>query len=112
MVQEELDTIKEKATKEEISRLNFEEFYYLGYDQCIYGQMTGDCGSQRAVEIYPKKFSELIDLFSTEIVKFSAHDFSRGNSFTPLEEYLCMVKPEQHEKLIKYLKGEIETIKL
>jgi hypothetical protein len=109
LVQEELDTIKRKATKEEIKNLNFKYFSHSMASCCVYGQMTGSCDSERANELYPKMFCKGI---SGYYQPFSSQNNSKGTWFTPLEKYLYMVKPPQHEKLIQYLKGEIEIIKL
>ena len=102
-VQEELDTIKAKATKEEIAKLDFEGFNADSSDSCIYGQMTGCCVSVRANELMPKGYSELYKGFGLDKI---------GNHFTRLEQYLCLVDSAQHEKVIQYLKGEIESIEL
>lgn len=112
MVQHELNTIKEKATKEEIEKLNFYAFNHDSSSSCIYGQMTGYCRSIRANELYPKNFDSIGIKLDNKYVPFTKQAFVDGAWFTPLEKYLFMVKEPQHKKLIQYLKGEIETIKL
>lgn len=113
MVKNELDTIKAKATKEEIGRLDFSKFeHYSGYD-CIYGQMTGLCNSKRAKELMPKVFNDIVSWDNYErYVSFSKQLMKKGNNYTALEKYLYMVKAPMHEKIIKYLKGEISEITL
>lgn len=47
----EIQALKERATSEEIDRLDIDRFDPTCYDKCIYGQMTGDCTSGRAVDL-------------------------------------------------------------
>lgn len=115
-VQAELDTIKTRATKKEIARLNFDNFNHESIRGCIYGQMTGGCNSERALQLQGKKYDEIKmdgELFSKEEpISFSKQDFKKGDYFTSLEKYLYMVEAPQHDKVIQYLKGEVSTIKL
>jgi hypothetical protein len=113
LVQIELDNIKEKATEEEIGNLDFVGFNQEMPRNCIYGQMTGECDSDRAHELQVKTFSDIgFDWFCGEFLTFSSQSMEKGNEFTYLEKYLFMVKSPQHEKIIQYLKSEINTIKL
>lgn len=105
----ELEGIKARATKEEINRLNFD---HRKPAYCIYGQMTGTCNSDRAIEIYGKNYEEISREYNEDLVIFDKQDFSKGNWFTALEKYLFMVEAPVHEEIIKFLKGEVETIKL
>lgn len=109
LVQKELDTIKTNATQEEIDSLNLKEFNHTLPDLCIYGQMTGNCDSDRAKELYPKTFDYVAD---NEYTPFSKQTFKKGNEYTPLEKYLYMVHEPKHKEIIMYLKGQINTIKL
>lgn len=47
-VEHEVKTLKKIATKDELSKLNITKFNPTYNDRCIYGQMTGNCGSERA----------------------------------------------------------------
>ena len=111
MVQHELDTIKAKATAEEIGNLNLKEFNHSSTTECIYGLMTGRCGSPRAIDLYTKSFLR-IGGNDWKYKPFSTQDMTEGDEYTPLEKYLYMVKAPQHKKIIQYLKNEIQTIKL
>lgn len=51
LVQEEIANLKKYATKEELSKLDFECFNGLSPTSCIYGQMTGYCNNARAVDL-------------------------------------------------------------
>lgn len=48
LVDQEITNLKKYATKEEISKLNFENFCPSSERRCIYGQMTGGCYTKRA----------------------------------------------------------------
>jgi hypothetical protein len=110
MVQEELDTIKTKATKEEIGKLELSKFSHRSRYECIYGLMTGICKSDRAKEIFGKTFDNIPKWIDYQ--PFSKQSLKKGNNFTPLEKYLYMVDEYQHIKIIQYLKNIIETISL
>lgn len=115
-VKQELDTIKEKATKTEIGNLNFDRFNHNSVSNCIYGQMTGDCDSPRAKELYPKKYDDVWDE-SIAVVgeinrSFKSQSMREGTYLTALEKYLYMTTRNKHNEVIKYLKGEINEIKL
>jgi hypothetical protein len=113
LVQIELDNIKEKATKEEICKLNFGRFNHDKKSCCVYGQMTGHCNSDRAHELQVKTFSDLaLSGLYAAFVTFSLQSMEEGDDYTALEKYLFMVKSPQHLEIIQYLKSEINTIKL
>jgi hypothetical protein len=48
---EEAINLKQRATKEELQKLSFEELSPMDETRCVYGQMTGDCYNERAVEL-------------------------------------------------------------
>lgn len=119
MVQNELDTIKKRATKREIGRLNILTFNHKFHDLCIYGQMTGYCESKRAKKIMVKTFENVVKSLkdcNSDFLSFSKQDNKTSKDlsygFTPLEKYLYMVKKPMHKKIIQYLKGEIININL
>jgi hypothetical protein len=110
LVQNELDTIKAKATKEEIGKLELSKFAHTSAYDCVYGLMTGNCNSDRAKEIFGKTFYSIPKWIDYE--PFSKQSFKKGNGFTPLEKYLYMVNSLKHKEIIQYLKNEIKTISL
>lgn len=118
LVREELDLIKANATKEEISRLDFDTFNYENRGQCIYGQMTGNCFSKRASEIMGKKISTLDTDLPKNNPNFNFDHFDPDKSlgvplrYTYLEQYLFWSSSLVHSKIISYLKGEIDDIAL
>lgn len=112
-VKAELDNIKSKATQEEISKLDFNGFDHKYNDTCIYGQMTGWCNSDRAKELSPKVYKTITKTVIEGYLPFSKQNMSTNEKrYTALEKYLYMVKRPMHEKIISYLKGEIDTIEL
>lgn len=112
LVLDELEAIKTKATKEEIDRLDFTTLDVKNNFKCIYGQMTGDCFSKRAKELMPKSFDYLFGTLGDKDYRFQNQSFEKGESFTALEKYLGMCDSVMHKKIIQYLKGEIQEIKL
>lgn len=113
MVKNELDTIKAKATKYEIEKLNFRSFSHNLSNRCIYGQMTGSCYSERAKELMPKTFDDIDNTWDDwYYIPFSRQKMKKGEAYTALEKYLYMVKAPMHEKIIEYLKGETSEITL
>ena len=53
-VEKEIISIKQNATTEEIGKLNIGELKASVGNQCIYGQMTGDCCSLRSKDLMGK----------------------------------------------------------
>ena len=112
LVIKEADNIKKFATKEEIGKLNFETLDPTHLKLCIYGQMTGDCDSDRARYLLNKCTKP----YSMDIEKDSPRSNSKyfpnthkRFSFSPIE-YAISNHPKHNNQLIKYLKGEVETI--
>lgn len=114
-VMSEIENIKAKATPHEISRLNITDFSHASPTKCIYGQMTGECTSKRAKELTPKVYDiiggEIFETY-TPFTKQVMTIRDGWASFTPLEKYLYMVKRPMHRRIVAYLKGEIDTLKL
>lgn len=111
-VMAELDNIKAKATKEEISNLNIEGFNHNHGSRCIYGQMTGDCDSRRAVMLAPKIYYNIGDGHGFAKQRFEKREGITQNYYTALEKYLFMVKKPTHAKIIDYLKGSTSVLEL
>lgn len=110
-VKKEIDNLKLKATQEEIDMLDFSMLDSDNRFQCIYGQMTGYCESERALELTPKKYDDTgWGLDFSDAKKNSVFTQTQPN-FTPLEVYISMLNSNNAD-VIKYLKGEIETLNL
>lgn len=113
-VKAEIDNIKTQATKEELSKLTIEGFDHNHDSKCIYGQMTGDCDSHRAITLAPKVYYNIGDghTFAKQQFEKKEGDLRGFNYYTALEKYLFMVKKPTHSKIIDYLKGKIDTLEL
>jgi hypothetical protein len=122
MVRVEATHIRDNATKEEKSRLDFDELKPKTISNCIYGQMTGFCESKRAIELYPKSLYWIRE-FDYSNSDYNLHEalyriektllrgFNLDTSYTPLEMY-AITKGANNEGLIKYIKGINKTLKL
>lgn len=95
--------------------MNFKTLNADNPGNCIYGQITGDCQSERANAIMPKTFFNVIkpsmvpSLF--EVPKtFSVQDMRKGNVFTALEKYLFMATEKTQMHIIDYLKGDAKRL--
>ncbi|KAB2913959.1 MAG: hypothetical protein F9K23_15945 [Bacteroidetes bacterium] len=119
LVREEANNLKLHATPEELQNLDFEILYPSKPGLCIYGQMTHDCASPRAVELLnlcAKPFSNDVQVFETP---YSDHLFPPRKGafgldfapFSPIEFYICQ-EGAKNTELIAYLKGETNNLEL
>ena len=123
-VMQEVEALKKHATKAEIKNLDFETLNPRAYSRCIYGQMTGDCHSSRALMLIRKctpvvinkigsfynVFSDIKENINGKPTRKNIHSNER-HFFSTLENYIVL-KGSKNEKIIQYLKGETETLKL
>lgn len=109
-VMDEIQNIKDKATKEEISNLDFDRLDIMHNLKCIYGQMTGSCHSERAREITPKEYPSVASSRNEEsfttLKKEDTFNKKAHKRFTALEVYIT-IKNANNKGVIAYLKGEI-----
>lgn len=127
-VRHEVETIKNLATKKEINRLDFNSLDPDSKIDCIYGQMTGYCRSRRALKLISEGCIRMVKnpddtlngvTFNTaekQIAgpfdkKFINDKFMVIDYFSSLETYI-LLKDSKTRNIIKYLKGEINTLKL
>lgn len=103
-VMEEIKHLKRNATKSEKRRLNFDTFIYSHPLQCIYGQLTGNCSSRRALELYPKTYA-IVNLRVGSKDTFEGQSFLKGIDYTPLEKYLYMVDIHVRRNILEFIKG-------
>ena len=61
-VRHEIDMLKKHATEKELAKLDFDTLDYDTAKQCIYGQITGSCGSKRAKVLMDKSCIRVMDL--------------------------------------------------
>ena len=124
LVKDEAKKLKKIATKEELSKLDFNNLFPTSPSRCIYGQITGDCFSERAGELiiecakrvynYIDHYSILRDLPVNGKPKELEKSYNRGNFyFSPIEVFI-----DQRDKncyynnkiLVSYLRGEINRL--
>lgn len=116
LVKQEADNIKRFATADEIGRLDFEDLNPKSFNKCIYGQMTGNCSSDRAIDLLndcTKPFSCRLDYREEPIVSCFSQSLRLDdeNGFSPIEYYITK-SYAKNDGLIAYLKSETDTLEL
>jgi hypothetical protein len=119
MVRVEATHLRDNATKEEKANLNFDSIDPYSSSDCIYGQMTGNCESDRAHKLCPKTIAVLFLI--TPSVKRAAEtsrtlekeddDDDGWFCYTPIEVYVGAAGSNA-SGLLKYIKGTNKTLKL
>ena len=129
MVMIEINCLRDNATQAEKDRLDFSSFHFALPSACIYGQMTGSCGSPRAKELYPKTLNKIMT--REDIIHYNEHDeflVTMGDGYTALENYLfvsaditetttnsmflCGESSVKHKEIIEFIKGERHMLTL
>ena len=110
-VVKELTLIKQHATPEQISRLDLDVLMPDSPENCIYGQMTGFCYGKEADKLIRKCVT--IVTRSGDLIPDDAFELRKQeNYFTALEMYIFHAEEFTLADIIKFLKGEIDTIDL
>lgn len=122
LVIKEAGKLKIFATEKELSHLSFEKLNPDNQKTCIYGQITGDCFSNRASElilkcaerIYEKSiyYPELNGAPKKDILEFRFHSLYK--CWSPIEVFICKLENRNsgnNKKLIQFLKSEVDTLK-
>lgn len=116
----EAKLLKEHSTKKERGKLNYKTLSPSNSQGCIYGQMTSDCKSDRAVELINKCCTEVVSTY--DYMKLVKRDIVNSVSIredikdrdwdfiSPIEAYI-MIESERNEKdklvkLINYIKED------
>jgi|ERR1044072_1818913 hypothetical protein len=108
-VRKEAEALKVHATKEERESLCLELLDSSHVSKCYYGQMCGECDSDRAVELIglcTQKFFLIGDNGVQEADKGKI-----ANRWSPIEAY-CTLPEANNANLIAFLRGETETLEL
>lgn len=131
-VRHEIDMLKENTTPLERGRLNFAYFNPEHPEQCIYGQISGDCRNTRAKELMDKCCRRVIDTTPKNInggdtftdIKplingeynaqmWDAHGGrSRWVYLSSLEGYIQLENDKANAQIIAYIKGETNGLVL
>ena len=112
LVREEARNLREKATKEELAKLDFEYLWPHYTDACVYGLMTGNCHSERSIELMNQCAPVFIEAWGQDkvIKKITAADHL-NEFWSPIEDYIIKDEAKNYN-LILYLKGETDTLEL
>lgn len=138
-VMHEIEMLKKHSTKAEKNRLNFDKFSPHVAQQCIYGQITGDCRSKRAHELMELSCVKIFDLSASDcdiiyesmhmntVLKYVTGPFKSQGWDKPLSyipklinryfDYLSVLEgyiqlDRNNKEIIQYIKGEIDTLNL
>lgn len=128
-VRAEVVALRENATKEELSELSVGLLSSNDTRKCIYGQMTGDCYSERADALLDKCAVRVMQA-GTELSGRVAESSMIANAngpndghfknrstldavtyFSALEAYIAL-QGAKNANVISYLRGETETLEL
>ena len=134
-VESEAAALKQNATSEEIGNISLQSFNASEFSECIYGQMTGDCRSDRASQLilaccprffkndYVGRYQDIGFMHAKENANGKTIDgvkdwrdlqLHRGDNithFSAIEAYI-LIPGAKIANLIAYLKGETETVDL
>lgn len=102
----EATALKEHATPEELARLDIKKFDPQHQRRCIYGLATGDCRSDRAVELITKCCPRFIHSMALYKIALGEHDGS-DEAFSVIPQFVNGKKWDG-EKNLKYV-STIET---
>jgi hypothetical protein len=129
-VRKEAEALRQKATPEELSRLNFNCLDPHHLNKCIYGQMTGHCNSVRGVQLIEscairyikdgdltyvardgfKRIQERVNGATVSDLYYDRNSLLDVH-YSAIEAYILL--PEaRNENLIAYLKGETDKLEL
>lgn len=129
-VMHEINMLKQHATAKELSRLNFDAFNPGHSENCVYGQMTFDCESDRAKELMDVScirqmnlkygFADIDNCSFSEASNFINGQYD-GNTWcgsmrnwsylSALEGYINL-KDSKNKEIIAYMRGESKTLTL
>lgn len=101
----EINDIKKLSTPDELARLTTENLQSTSLTHSIFGQLTGYSLSDRAQDIQPKVFGGL-NFTHSDGWKL---DIEAGQ-YTILERYMMLANKTSQENVIRYLKGEVDTL--
>lgn len=124
-VEAEARALRNHATQDEIDMLDFDELDPLDPDQCIYGQMTGNCYSDRAKELIELCCNRVYKSFHGSLPNIGAplngspigksrmcddeELHSNTEYYSPIELYISGKDEERIAKLIRFIQGEVDS---
>lgn len=116
----EVKMLRQHATEDEINRLNFHMLDGTKSYDCIYGQLTGNCYSQRAIElinecVYKRRFYSSTAILNYDFTvkearvmkQNSSIYYERYGAYTSLEVFIVLY-PKYNKSIIDALEGKIQ----
>lgn len=122
LVKEEATKLRIHAIQQEKNNLDFSNLCSRDVNSCIYGQMTGNCFSDRATELLilcAKPFTSHQNFFNpVNKRKFSSKIRNTDESkcdfilYSPIEFFIAQYENQSinNELLIDFIKGKTETL--
>lgn len=120
LVLQEAIALKEHATPEEMDNLDPETFNGGSQTRCVYGQLTGHCHNDRAIEliklcckkVYLSDMGLLPRPYSA-VLNGSPNDLRRDGMvqyYSPIEVYVGDFDAKENiDQLLEFLKGNTDT---
>lgn len=130
-VKKEASLLRKHARKSELNRLNLSALDPVNRCKCVYGQMAGECRSERAIELITKCCHRFIEAGNgiDDLTEYSRDERttyrnlqkfingakskqpSRVTYLSSIESYI-LLRNAKLKNLIAYLKGEREDLVL
>lgn len=132
----EIEQLKKYATAAEISELDLERFDASSQHDCIYGQMAGNCETNRAKELMDKACIKVMDLDDEGVSQvlgldiddksFNVNGKYKGQTWhglenswsrrryrylSALEAYIC-TRDAKVKNVILYMQGKVDKLEL
>lgn len=118
LVKKEAKNLLKFATKEELQRLNINSLNPVSRQNCIYGQMTGNCQLPRSTNLITQCCAKVYVPDENEnpfhdvdgTVKLNGAPVGNREIsfkwFSPIEIFITLASDEQKANLVAYLRGE------
>jgi len=130
LVIEEATNLRKYTTQTELKQLSFDKLDTQSRVACIYGQLTGNCDSDRARELMNKSCTRVYGRKNKYMIINSnnwwvatvkdcpvngplTEEMKRSYFFSPIEVFIDQPRNKKNgnnEQLIKFIKGEIDIL--
>lgn len=119
LVRHEAKALRRNATEQEKGKLNAAKLIVDSRMSCIYGQMTGNCDSPRAIELIEKCASRVLEnpnpyeyRPSISTLNGTPRGKARARYFSPIEVFIYNNQgiKSRNKDLIDYIKGETNEL--
>ena len=113
LVKDEAENLKKYALPRELAKLSFSKLFPWAYNKCIYGQMTGNCHSERAKELLSKcAIPYSVELKKRHLLDYKMFEYvGATRNFSAIEFYIAQ-DDSSCELLINFLQGRSEVLEL